>query len=386
MSLIEDSRSRIGWGRTSRHVVAISFFVGLMFVLCGVSASCQMPSRHLPPDQGETGWPNPQPNPSDNGAVHGENSPADDRGDGDSEIPLIAGHPNAAALPPPPAFSVINCFGGQHRLGLDCEHWTRAGSCREGIGNGVRGDWRGRNAVRWLIGELRSRYNDGHRWIMLNRPMGGHPGHNVQGAAWDTIPLYKRQLMREQLKPWLERHSDLVLGVFIGTQWCALDSLQTQGNLYGFDPAIEREREAWHAVVDPWYELGVRWIVLDAASNAHKRPWVKRLIEYEDSLGRGIKITGEAIPSGPDGLWGSWLAMQRFVERHSHTREQVPPGAEWFVQPSRSDWATSISDDEHNDAEWTAYLMSLMDRGYIVASSHPAVLERAYGRRTGQGR
>jgi competence ComEA-like helix-hairpin-helix protein len=277
----------------------------------------------------------------------------------------------------PPVISQVNLFGGQHRLGLDCEQWTRAGSCSEGIANGVRAQWRGVNAVNWLIGELESRYDAGHRWIWLNRPMGGHPGNNVQGAAWETIPLYKRQQMQNQLKPFLEQNPDLTLGIFIGTQWDALDSLITGDNRYGFDPDIPHEIAAWHAVTDPWHDIGVRWIILDAASNAHKRPWVHRLIEYEAELGRGIKITGEAIPSGPDGLWGSWLALQRFVERNAHTQGSVPQGAEWYIQPSRSHWENELTDAEPTDEAWEAYLLSLMDRGYILSSSHPAVMARA---------
>jgi uncharacterized membrane protein YgcG len=314
----------------------------------------------------------------------GSGDPDDPDGNGDPGDPDNPDDPEpipGSQLRPPGVFSTINCFGGQHHLGLDCETWNGPDSCSEGIANGVRSQWRGLNAVNWLISEIESRMANGHTWIMLNRPMGGYPHNNVQGAAWETIPLYKRQQMQNQLKPFLEQTPDLMLGIFIGTQWCELDSLVTLGYLHGFDPLIPHEIEAWHAVVDPWHDIGVRWIVLDAASNAHKRPWVKRLVEYEDDLGRGIKITGEAIPRFEDGLWNSWYALLRFVEApwNDHTNGNVPEGAEWYLQPDKGWWAENIANDPDDEDEWTAYLMSLMDRGYVLSSSHPAVLERALG-------
>jgi hypothetical protein len=296
------------------------------------------------------------------------------------------------------AVGYVNLFGGHSNLGPDCAEYIGANSCPPGSGpsNGVHGNWRGANAVGWLIDRLEEFHALGIRKVMANRPMGGNGVSHVTGAAWLTIPEYKREQLTNELRPWLNAHPELILGIFIGSRWIALDSLMGYrndmgpypGTTSGFDPLIAEELDAWHAVFDPWYDIGVRWVVLDAASVPENRDWFLRLAAYEADL-RNVEITAEAISnSAPHHAQASWIALApAFLEHPSRPHTIAGPDAlldaytTWYAWLQLSGLPAAFTNGYIPSDDPTTYIQSVIDRGYVPLASaseflaYPALLD-----------
>lgn len=280
------------------------------------------------------------------------------------------------------AVGYVNLFGGLFNLGPDCAEYSGAGSCPPGSGpmNGVHGNWRGPNAVGWLIGRLDELYALGLRKVMVNRPMGSSGVSHVTGAAWLTVPEYKRAQLTNELQPWLEAHPDLILGIFIGSRWIELDSLMGYrddmgpypGTTSGFDPLLGEELDAWHQVVDPWFAIGVRWVVLDAASMPANRDWFLRLAAYEADL-RQVEITAEAITnSAPHHAQASWMALApAYIDHPSRPHTQAGPDAvidaptTWYAWLQLSGIPAAYANGHIPSDDPQAYIQSVIARGYV---------------------
>ncbi|MBK9177906.1 MAG: T9SS type A sorting domain-containing protein [Flavobacteriales bacterium] len=280
------------------------------------------------------------------------------------------------------AVGYVNLFGGLFNLGPDCATYSGTGSCPPGSGpmNGVHGNWRGPNAVGWLIGRLDELYAVGLRKVMVNRPMGGSGVSHVTGAAWLTLPEYKRAQLTNELQPWLAAHPDLILGIFIGSRWIALDSLMGYrddmgpypGTTSGFDPLLAPELDAWHQVVDPWFAIGVRWVVLDAASMPANRDWFLRLAAYEADL-RQVEITAEAITnSATHHAQASWIALApTYIDHPSRPHTQAGPDAlidaatTWYAWLQLSGIPAAYANGHIPSDDPQAYIQSIIARGYV---------------------
>ncbi len=284
------------------------------------------------------------------------------------------------------AVGYVNLFGAHFGLGPDCAEYTGPNSCPTGSGpvNGVGPNWRGANAVGWLIGRFEELYDLGIRKIMINRPMGGSGVSHVTGAAWLTMPEYKREQLAGQLQPWLAAHPDLILGIFIGSRWIAPDSLMGYrtdmgpypGTTSGFDPLIPAEIDAWHQVTDPWWDIGVRWVVLDAASQPANRDWFLRLAAYEADL-RGVELTAEAITgSAPHHAQASWIALApAFIEHPSRPHTNAGPAAladaptTWYAWLQLSGLADAYASGHISSDDPQAYIQSVIARGYVPVAT-----------------
>lgn len=300
------------------------------------------------------------------------------------------------------AVGYVNLYGGLFNLGPDCAAYTGPNTCPPGSGplNGVNGNWRGADAVSWLIGRFDELYQLGLRKIMINRPMGGSGVSHVTGAAWLTVPEYKRAQLTDQLTPWLAAHPDLILGIFIGSRWIALDSLMGYrtdmgpypGTTSGFDPLIPEELDAWHQVVDPWYDISVRWVVLDAAAQPANRDWFLRLTAYEADL-RGVELTAEAISnSAPYHAQASWIALApAFIDHPSRPHANAGPNAladahtTWYAWLQLSGLPDAFASGHVATDDPALYIQSVIDRGYVPLATaaefiaHPALLDLVQG-------
>lgn len=282
----------------------------------------------------------------------------------------------------------INLYGANFSLGPDCVTYSGANSCPSGSGpvNGVSNFWRGPNAVTWLVERLQEFYDAGVRKIMMNRPMGNSGWSYVPGGAWNTIPQYKRDSMVTQLKPWLQEHPDVTFGIFIGSRWLTLDTLvgyhegmgPYPGITNGFDPQIPFELAAWHQVFDPWYDIGVRWVLLDAGAQPANRDWFLRLAKYEKDQ-RNVEVTAEAITNSvPHHKQASWIAKApEFIEHPNRPFAQLGPVAldtsaktTWYAWLHLNDLEEVYNNGYVSTNDPAQYIQTLINRKYSIITSY----------------
>jgi len=122
---------------------------------------------------------------------------------------------------------LINCFSGKR----DSVHH------REEDYTGLRGEWRGEEAMDWLEDQLRYAYGLGARRFWIVRPMGTDGESNVPAAAWLTIPEYKREPMEERINRLILQEFDEPVEIyyFIGT-W-----MEDPWSLRGLTPTNQDE-------------------------------------------------------------------------------------------------------------------------------------------------
>lgn len=268
------------------------------------------------------------------------------------------GEPSASG---PGRFVVwINCFGGQHHLGPD-----------RGVLNGVGKWWRGDDAVTNLIARLEdarqfaTEIGEPTITVILNMPMGGGPqsGH-VTGAAVDTIPAYKRALIKQQLKPYLASHPDVNLKVFIGSSFETMSSSKGYSAARNGQPfpgtakTFGTDRAAWEYVRDWWKDVGATGFVIDYGSGMANRDWVVDL-NMEDP---NFTVWGEAIVRGENIANHRqncvWIAEPRYMRLPSRGL------VDYVVQPGETLGVILTGDPAGTD--YTDIGVDYYERGWFI--------------------
>lgn len=282
----------------------------------------------------------------------------------------------------------INLFGGQRNLTVHPEeNYT-----------GVRGEWRGPDAMDYLENELRRGYAMGARSFWVNRPMGTDGLSHPAAGAWLTIPEYKRGPMEERINNLIldEFDEPVKIYYYIGTYMEDPRSIRgwmpsNADEVYRFGDDGYEAQVATRATLGGLMSAGAAGFAMDGSALTICRD---HYMELADQLRRppfNLEVIGEALPVVPDGHGGvirdengdfevdedslermAWVGTERYLDYRFKIRKFDPDTTRVIRMYERKEFYIDL-----NPAQRREMVRQHMLQGYIVLSWDDVIFQAA---------
>lgn len=263
---------------------------------------------------------------------------------------------------------------------------------------GLRGEWRGPEAMDYLESQLRLGYELGARSFWINRPMGTDGLSHPSGAAWLTIPDYKRIPMEDRINALIldEFEEPVKIYYYIGTY------LEDPRSIHGWEPDNADEvyrlgddgyeaQVATRATLGGLMSAGAAGFGLDGSALMICRD---HYIELAQQLRRppfNLQVVGEALPVVPDVRTGvkrdengdfmvdddalhamAWAATDYYLDFRFKIRTFDPETTRVFRIYERSQTYRDLSNEQRREM-----VRKNMRQGYIAITYDPVIFQIA---------
>jgi hypothetical protein len=210
-----------------------------------------------------------------------------------------------------------------------------------------------------LLAMMDSYVADGFRRIIFEFPAGSAKSNTlISSAQWWTMPEWKRDAFEEHVGDWIESHPEISVGIYMDfgiLDPCSLcmnsnayDEItqKTSGDYCGFqyylpcseytvparmpDPEDSDDTCIFYQSVQPWIDLGVKEVWLEAGMIAPLKLWE---FCYSPNYS-GVKFGGEAVlVDGSDLDADAMELCPQFATNAFYDAPAADPGGTWDANP-----------------------------------------------------